>query len=263
MASLFALALATRRANGLEWPKAMRWESLVYLDVRRDQLLGSRRTAAAVLFEPRGAEPHRHRQYVSTVLVGIALGVGVNLKVSAVIYLFPALALVWRKHGPGKFATAAAIAVLVAALPFAFHNISLAGYLTWVRAATGQGLRLWALPTALEWTIVLTIPMLLSGRSETAPRGVSDMVVFRRLVIASMLVSLPIAAKHGTGIYHFLPFVPSIIFAACTGTEDRATVRRSSHARVVRPHRRPAAAALGDRNHVAARARDHLGAETA
>ncbi len=219
VASLFALGLATRRADGLEWPKAMRWAALVYLMfgatsfwVRAEPLLLFCASLAVLSLTVPAV--------LSTVLVGIAVGVGVNLKVSVVIYLFPALALVWRKHGPGRFAAAAAIATLVAALPYlAFHNISLAGYLSWVRAATGQGLRLSALPTALEWTIVLAMPMLLSGRPETAPRGVSDMVVFRGLVIASMLVSLPIAAKHGTGIYHFLPFVPSIIFASCTATK--------------------------------------------
>ena len=233
VASLFALVIAlrqaqgdpeqgrrvaTHRSNGPEWPRAMRWAAVVYLMfgatsfwVRAEPLLLFC-SSLAVLSLTMPA-------LMSAVLAGIAVGVGVNLKVSAIIYLFPALALVWRKHGPGRFAAAAAIATLVAALPYlAFHNVSLAGYLAWVQAATGQGVRLWALPTALEWTIFLTVPIVLSGRSETAPCGVSDMVVFRALVIASMLVSLPLAAKHGTGIYHFLPFVPSIIFASCTGT---------------------------------------------
>jgi hypothetical protein len=217
-ASLFALALAARRGNGSGWPKAMRWGALLYLMfgatsfwVRAEPLLLFCSSLAVLSLTVPAT--------LATVLLGIAVGVGVNLKVSAIVYLFPALVLVWKKHGPARFAAAAAIATLVAALPhLAFQNISLAGYLSWIRAATGQGLRLSALPTALEWTIFLSIPMLLSGRAETAPRIVSDAVVFRGLLIASMLVSLPIAAKHGTGLYHFLPFVPSIIFASCTAT---------------------------------------------
>ena len=39
------------------------------------------------------------------------------------------------------------------------------------------------------------------------------MPFFRGMLVASMLVSLPLAIKHGTGIYHFLPFVPSVVYA--------------------------------------------------
>jgi hypothetical protein len=152
---------------------------------------------------------------LSALLMGIALGVGVDLKISAVIYIFPALALLWRKHGPMTFAAAAVNATLIAAMPFlAFPNVSLPGYLSWVQAATGQGVRLSALPAAIEWMIVLIIPMMVMVRPDTTRREIPDIGLFRALVIASMLVSLPLAAKYGTGTYHFLPFVPSIFFAS-------------------------------------------------
>ena len=137
------------------------------------------------------------------------------MKVSAIIYLFPAFALVWKKHGLGASVAATAAAAVVAAVPYlVFSNISLAGYLSWLQAAAGQGVRLGALPAALEWMIVLLVPMFAMGRSELA-RADSDAGMFRVLVIASMAVSIPLAIKHGTGVYHFLPFVPSIMFAAC------------------------------------------------
>ena len=151
----------------------------------------------------------------SAALAGAALGLGVNLKASAIIYLFPALALVWRTHGTVRFAVAAGIALLVASLPYvSFDNISLAGYLSWLQAATAQGVRFSALPAALEWTIFLVLPMFVMGRPEGSSRGASDMALFRALLVACMCVSLPLAAKHGTGLYHFLPFVPAIIFAS-------------------------------------------------
>ena len=62
--------------------------------------------------------------------------------------------------------------------------------------------------------IVLTVPMLRMGRSETA-RVPWDAGMFRVLVIASMAASIPLAVKHGTGDLP-LPAVsyPSILFAA-------------------------------------------------
>jgi hypothetical protein len=39
------------------------------------------------------------------------------------------------------------------------------------------------------------------------------MTLFRGTLVASLLVSLPLAIKHGTGHYHFLPFVPSVVYA--------------------------------------------------
>ena len=161
----------------------------------------------------------------SLLLIGVGMGVGVNLKVSAIIYLFPAFVLVWKKQGFGAVLAAAAVAAVVAALPYiAFPNISLAGYLSWVQAAAGQGVRLGALPTALEWMIVVMVPMLGMWRFEVA-RGASDVATFRVLVVAAMVISLPLAVKHGTGVYHFLPFVPSIMFAACAErSQGRTTI---------------------------------------
>jgi hypothetical protein len=213
IASMVLVGLALERVRG-EWPTALGWMAIVYLMfgaastwVRAEPLLLlSSSVAVLSLTLPR---------VPSWLLLGTSIGVGVNLKVSALIYLFPAFALVGKKHGLGASGAAAATAVVVAAVPYLFFsNISLAGYLSWLQAAAGQGVRLGALPAALEWMIVLVVPMVAMGRSESA-RADSDAGMFRMLVIASMAVSIPLAIKHGTGVYHFLPFVPPIMFAAC------------------------------------------------
>lgn len=213
MASLIVLALAIRQARG-EWSRAVSWAALGFLMfgvtsfwVRAEPLL-LLCSSLAVLSLTVPAGP-------SAALAGAALGLGVNLKASAIIYLFPAFALVWRTHGTVRFAVAAGIALLVASLPYVrFDNISLAGYLSWLQAATAQGVRFSALPAALEWTIFLALPMFVMGRPEGTSRGASDTALFRTLLVACMCVSLPLAAKHGTGLYHFLPFVPAVIFAS-------------------------------------------------
>jgi hypothetical protein len=215
-ASVLVLAVAVRQARG-DWLKAIRWSALVYLAfgqtsfwVRAEPLLLFC-SSLAVLGLTVPARP-------SAALVGAALGVGLNLKASAIVYLLPALALVWKTHGTVTFAAAVGTAALVACVPYAvFDNISLAGYLSWIQAAAAQGIRLPALPAALEWTVFLSLPLLVMRRPEGAPRGASDVALFRALVLACMLASVPLAAKHGTGLYHFLPFVPGIIFASSGG----------------------------------------------
>ena len=235
LASLLLVGLALWRVRG-EWLSAMRWTVLVYLMFgaastwarAEPLLLLTSGLAVLSLTVPR---------VPSLLLLGLAIGMGVNLKVSAIIYLFPAFVLVARKHGWGASAAAAGVAAVAAAVPYlAFPNVSFAGYLSWLQAAAGQGVRLGALPTALEWMIVLTIPMFAIGRSNIG-RGDADAGVFRVLVIASMAVSIPLAVKHGTGVYHFLPFVPSIMFAACADrqpgrlTSPRPCSRRSRSSR--------------------------------
>jgi hypothetical protein len=217
VASLLLVGLAVRRAGG-HWPLAMRWTALIYLMfgaastwVRAEPLL-LLSSSLAVLSLTVSRVP-------SLLLLGLAIGAGVNLKVSALVYLLPAFVLVWKKHGAGASAAAAGAAGLVAAVPYlTFSNISVAGYLAWLQAAAGQGIRLGALPTALEWMIVLMLPMMVMGRAEGA-RGGSDAGRLRALVIAAIAVSIPLAIKHGTGVYHFLPFVPSIMFAACAARQ--------------------------------------------
>ena len=218
LASLCLVGLAVRRARG-EWPRAMRWTALVYLMfgaasmwVRAEPLLLlSSSLAVLSLTLPR---------VPSLLLLGLALGVGVNLKVSAIIYLFPAFVFVWKKHGLGTAAASAAAAGVIAAVPYlVYSNISFAGYLSWLQAAAGQGVRLEGVPAAVEWMVVLTVPIFVMGPAAIA-RGDSTAIVFRVVVIAAMAVSIPLAVKHGTGVYHFLPFVPSIMFAACAARQQ-------------------------------------------
>ena len=244
MASLFLVGLAVRRVRG-EWLRALRWTALVYLMfgaasmwVRAEPLLllASGLAVLSLTVPP----------VASLLLIGVAIGLGVNLKVSAIIYLFPAFVLVWKRQGPGACAAAAAAAAVVAALPYiVFPNISLAGYLSWVQAAAGQGVRLGALPTALEWMIVLMVPMVGMWRSEIA-RGASDVAMFRVLVIAAMVVSTAVGrqARHRRLSFPAVRAVGHVrgMRRATTGPDDA----RTGDARDVHAHRGVAGATLGD-----------------
>lgn len=156
--------------------------------------------AASLTFQP----------LASSLVLGVAVGLGVNLKVSAILYLLPAFASLWVRGGLRHVGLAALVAVLIAALPFlVFANISIAGYAEWIESAAAHGARWSALPAALEWSLVLAAPVWLAWRAE--PSGSAS--ASRLALLGSIALSLPLAIKHGTGVYHFLPFVPAIVVA--------------------------------------------------
>jgi len=165
----------------------------------------------------------------AVLLFGVALGCGVNLKVSAVLYLLPAGALLRERHGTRAVMVAAAVAVIVAILPFAaLTSLSLDGYLAWLRSAANQGIRLSALPLSIEWAVLLAVALYLPAahlsRATAAPASEAAPMRFRAMTTVAILASLPLALKHGTGAYHFLPFVPAVAFAAGLHTRPRASL---------------------------------------
>jgi hypothetical protein len=217
--SLILIAIAARRAHGDSWPRVLSWTAIVYLAfgsaafwVRAEPLL-MLCSSIAVLSLTLGLVP-------AAIAMGIAVGVGINLKISAFIYLVPAIVVVLRKHGSVALAVTAGVAAIVTALPFiVFDNISATGYLHWVRSTAAHGFRLRALPTALEWATFAAIPLALFARSRQ-----EHLRQMSWLLVLMIFVSVPLAAKHGTGAYHFLPFVPLVLFAA-GGKRDSVPAR--------------------------------------
>ena len=221
-ASLLMIAAAVRRAYGDGWHRALGWTSGVYLAfgvtafwVRAEPLLLLCSSLAALSLTVNGR--------AAAILAGTALGLGMNLKISAALYLLPALILLAIRQGRGTAALTAGVAATVGALPFVlFENISAQGYLQWVQTTAGHGFRLRALPSSLEWALFVAVPLPLFARDQR-----SDVRWLSWLLAVTVIASVPLASKHGTGAYHFLPFVPLILFAACGSTEQR-TARSSA-----------------------------------
>jgi hypothetical protein len=168
----------------------------------------------------------------SFIVVGLALGIDVNVKVTAAIYLLPSLLLLWQRQrggahvnpgGPGQLVGAIAVAGAVAALPFALSDsISLSGYWYWIETAISHGIRPQAFPTLLQWAFFILLPLaVFSARTDAA-------WMFRTVLIGTVLASVVVAAKHGSGPYHFVPFVPSVVFCAALTCDATADTRRGS-----------------------------------
>jgi hypothetical protein len=208
--SLIVAALAARREGRNAWPRVLRWTALLYLAfgattlwVRAEPLLllCSSLSLLSLTLPPA----------LAALTAGVALGLGINLKISAVIYLLPALVVVWRKFDHAILALTLATAAIVAAIPFAIAgNITPTGYLHWVQSTSGHGFRLRAMPTALEWAAFVALPLLVARARESS--GTDNGM--RRWLIVAIFASVPLALKHGTGYYHYLPFVPLVVFAA-------------------------------------------------
>ena len=218
LASLVVVTIAARRAFCGWWPRVTRWTTILYLAfggaafwARAEPVL-LLCTSLATLALTLPSTP-------AAMAMGIALGVGINLKISAFIYVVPAIAVMLRKHGIGAVARATIVAAVVATLPFVlFENISASGYLYWVQTTAGHGFRLRALPSVLEWAVFVSIPLGLFARSH-----VPHSRLLSWMLLVMIFVSVPLATKHGTGAYHFLPFVPLILFAA--GSAERIASR--------------------------------------
>jgi len=153
--------------------------------------------------------------------VGLASGVLWNLKITGPLYSLPILVMLERRSGWRACATAVAVGMITAALPFVlFENVSFANYLYWVRLSANTGLLLSTLKQNLEWAMYFGLPLLLAYFSGP-PRSIEPMWVRSVAALGAGMVVLAIAAaKPGAGPYHFMPFLPVIVYLVAWGTKD-------------------------------------------
>jgi hypothetical protein len=148
------------------------------------------------------------------VLLGVATGVAVNLKISGPVYLVPVYVLVGARQGLRVIVGAAALAAAIAIAPFLVANISVTHFAQYFALSARNGLvaaRLWQ---NLEWAAFLLIPLAATayagGRLSTdGSRG--DGVLAG--VACSILAVALLAAKPGAGPYHLLPCAPLVAYA--------------------------------------------------
>jgi hypothetical protein len=154
------------------------------------------------------------------VLLGLSLGIAVNLKVHSFIYFLPALFLALRQKWsfPGIIAGAAATAA-AAVFPFvAFHNISLVNYAALLKMAVGHGIVLdfvfWNIKSflmpVLPCALLAAYWSLVAGK--TGLRGFAREHGYFIVLLLTFLLLLAPASKNGSGPTHLMPLVPSLLF---------------------------------------------------
>jgi hypothetical protein len=164
---------------------------------------------------------------MSTILLGVSLGVAFDLKVSALCYFLP-IAVLAMENGFDWIALleAAAIGATVAILPFLlFPQVSLWNYLAVLQVIGKRGSAILEFRLSMEWLITVSLP-LIGGvlfywatspeRSPISPRNLKR--AFATIFAAVGL--LMFASKLGAGPHHFLPLIPILLLFAAEQTEN-------------------------------------------
>lgn len=151
---------------------------------------------------------------LAVVGLAAALGLAVDLKVHAVLFMLPLLERMRRRYGP-RAATAAALGgVFVAALPFLLHpQISFGNYLVWIGAGMRHGIDGSSVLHAAGLAAFLLLPSVaLDLRLSRC--GHADATARRDLVllVACATIVLVIIGKPGAGPAHLLPLVPTSVW---------------------------------------------------
>jgi hypothetical protein len=151
---------------------------------------------------------------VALVTVAVMMGFAINLKVHAVVYFIPVLAIMGGRFGWLRTLAAAAGSSLVVVAPFAFHpQISAVNYIEWLRNALNHGLVSETVPATVQFTAYLLLPIaallfVSPLRSQHLKRHGVTLVS----LAPAFALTLVLAAKPGAGLVHLLPLVPTTLY---------------------------------------------------
>ena len=147
---------------------------------------------------------------------GLGLGLAVNLKLHALMYMLPVLALMDEQHGWRATLAALGLGGVLILLPFFSEAISLRHYLEWIFVTAHHGLDYHGLPHMLSRAIFYAMPALVplsAGRGACERAGVRPILV--KAWAVGNLVVVMLALKPGAGEVHLLPLIPlNLVFAA-------------------------------------------------
>ncbi|MEN8005469.1 MAG: glycosyltransferase family 39 protein [Candidatus Krumholzibacteriota bacterium] len=170
------------------------------------------------------------RKAIALVTLAVMFGFAVNLKVHAALYFLPILPLAARRFGwRSLFPTMLGAGGVIAA-PFVFHpQVSIVNYVAWLRNAVGHGLVADSVAVTLQYTAYLLLPVavLLLVSPVRASQLKQHAAVLLGLV-ASLALTLVLAAKPGAGLVHLLPLVPSTMYIAGMLLQEILEVRNWS-----------------------------------
>jgi hypothetical protein len=162
--------------------------------------------AALALLSGRRLKPD-----AAAVAIGVLAGATINLKIHGVLYLVPyAVALLARCRNRRLLARTATIGaastVTTIVLPFLDPNISLSGYIAYLRIALRQEIDGPLLMANLRFACVLITPVMVLAwrhlRGDPQPDLPLDLAF-----VASVAIMCILAGKQ-LGVHHLLPFLP-------------------------------------------------------
>jgi hypothetical protein len=157
---------------------------------------------------------------VATLILGLSIGVLLNLKLTGVLYALPAIGLFAARHGVKPLLLVGATALVLVFWPFLlFENVSFTNFRYWTQVSAANGLGFITLRANIEWALFLLVPLvpvLLAAPDspDAQPRrwGLAG--------LAAGVVGVVIAgAKPGAGPYHLMPFLPAVFYLLALGID--------------------------------------------
>jgi len=158
--------------------------------------------------------------WLCPLLLGLSLGVAVNLKVHSLVYFLPLFLLAWRqKPSVAEIFACLSIAFVTMALPFVvFDNISLVNYFALLKMASHHGFGAWICLNNLGRFSMLILPAVIGMTFERMCVKNENLYSFKFqcsyfvAILLAFLLILPPASKFGSGPHHLIPFIPIIAF---------------------------------------------------
>lgn len=146
-------------------------------------------------------------------ILGIVSGVAVNLKVTGLVYILPAIAIfMFRPLHIRDILLAVILGLGLAIAPFLLPQIWLPNYLLWIKAVLAHGLTLSDLVESVMFLLPMSAPLIalvLLRPGETLRPEVKVYLV--AVAIAAILVTI-VASKPGAGPHHYMPILPAIAY---------------------------------------------------
>jgi hypothetical protein len=173
----------------------------------------------------------------SAIIVGIAAGVCLNLKIHSILYFIPLLAYTRRPMSVRHIALAIAALCVVWMAPFClFRNISFPNYCVALKMGATHGFDPWIYAGILRWCFLLAMPVglitiLAYIQDPDRVKHAFDknkMAVF--LIMLAFIFMLIPASKVGSGAHHYMPFLP-IVFLVVTYLHRDGLVIHFNHSK--------------------------------
>lgn len=170
----------------------------------------------------------QRRSTPAAVILGIAIGIAVNLKITGVFYLVPLFVVLHSSHGTRATAGAAGLTVALAIAPFLIPAVSFPNYVEYLQLSAKDGVVFQKVRQNLLWAAMLNAPLAVvwwrsRGHSQASPLSRATPALWVSMGIVALL-----GAKPGGGAFHLLPFVPVLAFACLTAAPSVERSRMSA-----------------------------------
>jgi len=149
------------------------------------------------------------RECWAFLVTSIAVALAINLKISGVLYLLPAIAFLLYRAKLRRVIEGLSAATVLVVLPFLLPSVSIMNYLAILRVDAKHGISLIGLVECFQWATVLLVLIFSSvlWRYRKGEKLSLHGVIFLGSLAFAIAGACVIGAKPGSGPHHLIPFL--------------------------------------------------------